>query len=110
MPPPPARPLICLFVLDDETPGEWEPGGGLALVAASFARQRWTNRWQGPSGACAGARRRSVIKALVQETGADTVMWNRCYEPFAVERDKALKSELTAQGVTVESFNGVAAV
>ena len=42
----------------------------------------------------------------MKETGADTVMWNRCYEPFAIERDATLKSALAKQGIAVQSFNG----
>jgi deoxyribodipyrimidine photo-lyase len=96
--------LVCVFVLDNDTPGEWAPGAAsrwwlhhsLASLNKSLKGHLTLRR----------GKAASVIKALVQETGADTVMWNRCYEPFAVDGDKALKSELTAQGMTVESFNG----
>ncbi|MFZ3032462.1 MAG: deoxyribodipyrimidine photo-lyase [Parvibaculum sp.] len=46
-----------------------------------------------------------VLKSLVKETGADTICWNRCYEPHAIARDKQLKAELIDAGVTVQSFN-----
>ena len=46
-----------------------------------------------------------VLKALVAETGTDTVVWNRVYEPRAVMRDTALKADMRAAGVAVESFN-----
>ena len=32
-------------------------------------------------------------------------MWNRCYEPFAIERDTTLKSALAKQGIAVQGFN-----
>ena len=47
-----------------------------------------------------------VLKSLIKETGADTICWNRCYEPYAIARDKQLKAELTDAGVNVQSFNG----
>ena len=47
-----------------------------------------------------------VLKSLIEETGADTICWNRCYEPYAIARDKLLKADLTDAGVTVQSFNG----
>ena len=50
-----------------------------------------------------------IVKALVKETGADAVVWNRCYEPFAVERDTALKDELTRHGVAVAKLQWRAA-
>ena len=91
-------------MLDDETPRDWTWGGAsrwwlhhsLAALDTSLKGHLVLRRGNAAL----------IIKALVKQTGADTVMWNRCYEPFAVERDKLLKSDLTRQGVTVESFNG----
>ncbi len=48
----------------------------------------------------------TVLAALVSETGATRVVWNRCYEPEAIARDTAIKTALTASGIEVESFNG----
>lgn len=97
-------PLIPVFILDDDTPGDWAWGGASrwwlhhSLVSLDKSLKGHLVLRRGKAA--------SVIKALVQETGADTVMWSRAYEPFAVKRDTALKSDLAKQGVTVESFNG----
>jgi len=42
----------------------------------------------------------------VRETGAAEIYWNRCYEPYAIARDAALKTKFTTGGVLVHSFNG----
>ncbi|HWU56050.1 MAG TPA: deoxyribodipyrimidine photo-lyase [Rhizomicrobium sp.] len=97
------RPLLCLFVLDDETPGAWKLGGAsrwwlhhsLAALDKSLDGKLVLRR----------GRAECIVKTLVQETGAGMVVWNRCYEPFAVERDKKLKNDLRQKGVAVESFN-----
>lgn len=47
-----------------------------------------------------------ALQKIIEETGAGAVVWNRCYEPFSIARDKALKKSLTGRGVEVESFNG----
>ncbi|MES0870088.1 cryptochrome/photolyase family protein [Pseudovibrio sp. SCP19] len=47
-----------------------------------------------------------IINSLIQETGATGVFWNRCYEPWRVEHDAQLKSDLEENGVTAKSFNG----
>ena len=99
------KPVICLYLLDDETPGDWRMGGAsrwwlhhslTALDKDLHAR-----------GGCLVLRRGQagkIVPALLRETGADAIVWNRCYEPFAVRRDTALKSAL---GETVaESCNG----
>lgn len=43
-----------------------------------------------------------VLRELLQETGADSIYWNRCYEPYTIERDKEIKAQLG----NIESFNG----
>src|ERR1700744_1457373 len=97
-------PIVPVFVLDDGTPGDWSPGGASrwwlhhALAALDKSLKGHLVLRRGDAA--------KIIKALVKETGADTVMWNRCYEPFAVERDKTLKSDLARQDVAVESCNG----
>ncbi len=48
----------------------------------------------------------SVIAKLVSETGADTLVWNRRYEPDGRDRDSAIKSHFKEQDLRVESFNG----
>jgi deoxyribodipyrimidine photo-lyase len=46
-----------------------------------------------------------VLDELIKEVGADTLMWSRCYEPYAIARDTALKKKYTAAGLKVESHN-----
>ncbi|MFY8107220.1 MAG: cryptochrome/photolyase family protein [Elstera sp.] len=49
----------------------------------------------------------ALLPALIAETGARHLYWNRQYESAAIARDTALKTALTAQGVSVESSNGL---
>jgi deoxyribodipyrimidine photo-lyase len=99
-------PVIPVYVLDDETPGAWAMGGAsrwwlrrsLMALAADLAKlgSRLTLR-RGPA--------RAALDALIAETGAAGVHWNRCYEPFAIARDKAIKADLEARGLAAKSFN-----
>lgn len=45
-----------------------------------------------------------VLDALIIETGADTVFWNRRYDKVARDRDAEIKSVLKERGLTVKSF------
>ena len=47
-----------------------------------------------------------ILSELVEQTGAQAIAWNRCYEPHAVKRDTKLKQQLRELGVEVQSFSG----
>lgn len=46
-----------------------------------------------------------VLLALIRQTGASAVFWNRCYEPWRIQRDTEIKQALQAIGITAESSN-----
>ena len=48
----------------------------------------------------------SVVDDLIEKTGADTVFWNRRYEPAWVAADTTMKSALRARDIRAESFDG----
>ncbi|WP_045104839.1 cryptochrome/photolyase family protein [Legionella hackeliae] len=47
-----------------------------------------------------------ILMGLIQESRADAVYWNRCYEPNAIRRDTNIKTALLEQGIAVHSTNG----
>ena len=98
------RPLILLYILDDETPERWRIGGasrwwlhkGLEALGRDIAKK----------GGVLALRRgvpAEILPELIAASGAGAVYWNRCYEPYAIARDKALKESLA---IEVKSFNG----
>ncbi len=85
--------------------GDWSPGAASqwwlhhSLEALSVALAQRGSRLiirRGPAGAALGD--------LVDETGAEGVLWNRLYEPHATARDSEIKGWLKDQGLTVRSF------
>lgn len=46
----------------------------------------------------------AVIPDLLDQTGADAVVWNRGYEPLAIEKAKSLKALLAARAASAKSF------
>ncbi len=96
---------VFIWAPDEEKP--WEPG----------AASRWWlhHSLERLSASCekAGAplviRRGpslATLRALVKETGAGGVVWNRRYEPAVIARDTGIKKALVADGLAAESFNG----
>ncbi|HEX2592331.1 MAG TPA: deoxyribodipyrimidine photo-lyase, partial [Rhizomicrobium sp.] len=100
------KPVVPLFVLDDENAGDWKAGGAsrwwlhhsLAALAADLkALGVKLILRRGPAD--------KVVQQIVDETKADAVMWNRCYEPWSIKRDTKLKADLTESGIDVKTCN-----
>lgn len=100
------RPVVPLYVLDDDTPGEWRMGGASRwwLHGALESLAETLDQLGAPLVLRRGKAEKAV-HAVADETGAAAVYWNRCYEPFAIDRDKTLKADLSGDGLDVRSFN-----
>lgn len=46
-----------------------------------------------------------ILMALVERLGVSAVYWNRCYEPWQIQRDEKIKLALKEKGVEVRSYN-----
>ncbi len=96
-------PIIPLFILDDAAAGDWPWGGASrwwlhhSLTALDKALKGHLVLKKGDEA--------KIILALVKQTDADAIVWNRCYEPSMVERDHKLADALAEQGVPVTTFN-----
>ena len=101
------RPLVAVYVLDDENAGDWAMGGASRWwLHHSLEALAEDLKAAGGQLTLRRGDAREVIPALVRETGAEAIYWNRAYEPWAISRDKAIKSTLRDQGVQARSFNG----
>jgi deoxyribodipyrimidine photo-lyase len=85
----------------DWTPGEashwWLHHSLKALQADLRSRGSDLVIHQGPS--------LQTLEALIRETGARQVFWNRLYEPALIQRDQGIKQALRETGVHAQSFN-----
>ncbi len=98
--------VIPVYILDDETPGRWRPGAASRWwLHHSLKSLTASMEAKGAKLVLRRGKVAAVIAALVEETGAVAVYWNRCYEPYAVQRDQNLKQQLKDDGVAAESFN-----
>lgn len=97
-------PVIPVFVHDDtfQTLGaapKWRLGLGLEHFTQTLADKG--NRLILRQG-----KALDVLRALIDETGAEAVYWSRLYDPDSVARDTAVKAALKQQGVEARSFGG----
>lgn len=95
--------VIPVYILDDENAKGWAMGG---------ASRWWLHQSLSALNTDLGGRlvfrvgkADEILPRLVQETGAQAVFWNRCYEPWRIARDKTIKAALKDEGLSVETFN-----
>lgn len=96
--------VIPVYVHDQENAGEWATGEAAAwwiFKSLHSLNQDLKNKITFRAG-----KADEVIPSLIKETGAQAVFWNRCYEPWQIARDKAIKETLQNDGIEVQSFNG----
>ncbi len=46
-----------------------------------------------------------ILKKLIKKYKAIAVYWNRCYQPWVIQRDQKIKKELIDVGIDAQSFN-----
>lgn len=100
------RPVIPVFVLDDEQPGIRPLGGASRWwLHGSLDALRAALRALGSRLILRRGAADAVLAQLVRETGATDVVWNRLHDPDAVRRDKRVEARCDESGVAVQSFN-----
>ncbi len=96
---------VFVYAPEEETP--WSPGGASlwwlhqSLTSLAVSLAKLGSRLVIRRGSTLG-----TLTALVKETGATAVFWNRRYEPAITARDTQVKAALRAAGLEAESFNG----
>ncbi len=99
------RPVLVVYIHESEH--SWAPGGASqwwlhhSLTAFSKSLKTIGNRLRVFSGEA-----QPILQAIVDETGADSLLWNRRYEPDAIDCDSAIKKRFTELGLNVTSFPG----
>ncbi|MGN8200553.1 cryptochrome/photolyase family protein [Salinisphaera sp. RV14] len=98
--------IVPVFIHAPDELGDWAPGGAqrvwqhLSLAALDTDLQALGSRLvirQGPTIA--------ALDALIEESGACAVYWNRLYDPSTIARDKQVKRHLEEANIQAASFN-----
>jgi len=98
-------PVICLYIR--ETPGAGQRAIGAAAgwwLAQSLRALAASLEALGQRLVLRSGKAADVLDAVIAATGATAVVWNRRYDAGGIATDKVIKSDLTARGITVESF------
>ncbi len=98
------QPVICLYILDEKTPGirplggaaKWWLAGSLRVLSDAIEKR-------GATLVLRHGAAKSVIADVVRETGAGAIYWNRRYDGGA-KADAAMEQSLVKQGIAVRTF------
>ena len=96
--------ILPVYILDDVNAGAWKMGG---------ASRVWLHQSLQELNKSLGGKLRvfcgdagSILLELIEQTDAKIVHWNRCYEPWRIQRDQRIKSKFLDRGVKASSHNG----
>ncbi len=96
--------VLPVYILDDENAAEFALGAAsrawlqrsLAALNDSLAQNLAVYR----------GNPITILQNLCHRLQIRDIFWNRCYEPWRINRDTQLKQQLAQLGITVHSYNG----
>lgn len=96
--------ILPLYILDDKNSGEWKMGRASrwwlhnSLIKLNTSLDGNLCLQKGDA--------LEYLQEFIKRNNVHSIYWNRCYEPWRVQRDTIIKSTLTSLGITVKTFNG----
>lgn len=96
--------ILPIYILDDYNAGKY------AMGAASkwwlhHSLKSLDNSLKGKLSLYRG-NPLDILKDIIVRHHVKAVYWNRCYEPWRMDRDAKVKEYLNSLGIAVESYNG----
>ncbi|RUM25142.1 deoxyribodipyrimidine photo-lyase [Rhizobium vallis] len=101
------RPIIPLYINEPEAAGTGPLGAAQAwwLHHSLEALDRSLHERQGRL-VLASGEPLEVLRAIIGNSGAEAVFWNRRYDPAGISIDIRIKHELEKQAIEAQSFGG----
>jgi deoxyribodipyrimidine photo-lyase len=101
------QPVFPVYILDDETPGQWRAGGASRWWLAQSLRSLDADlRVRGSRLILRRGAADDVLMTLLAETGGRGVCFTRGYEPFQRTLEDRLKARLSEKGAECRRFGG----
>lgn len=95
--------ILPIYILDNENAGEYEMGGASkwwlhhSLSSLSKSLNGNLSLYKGNP--------QNIIDGIMTRFEVEAVYWNRCYEPWRINRDTQIKEHLKKMGVDVYTSN-----
>ena len=96
--------VLPIYIFDDENVGDFAMGSvsrwwlhhSLKALRASLSDKLSVYR----------GNPQTILDTILRRFDIEAVYWNRCYEPWRIDRDTPIKKRLKARGIAVYTFNG----
>lgn len=95
--------VLPIYILDDRNPGNKKMGQA-SRWWLHHSLELLSKHLEGHLAFFEGEPKK-VLDDLIQSEGINGVYWNRCYEPWRIQRDKDIKQSLKKRGIIVNSYN-----
>ncbi len=100
------RAVIALYILDDTGPADSRMGGAARWwLHHSLAELDEALRAKGSRLILRRGAPADILPAVIAATAAQRVVWGRRYDAHGIATDTALKADLKARGIVVDTFN-----
>lgn len=100
------KPVVPVYICDEEGSSGWPLGGASRWwLHHSLNSLDQSLRKLGSRMILVKGRANECLRDLISQTGADSVYWNRCYEPGSMALTNRLKDDLGSNGIELKSFN-----
>lgn len=96
--------VLPIYILDDDNAGKYKIGSA-SRIWLHHSLEKLNESLEYKLRIFTGDAK-EVIAQLLQKHDISAVYWNRCYEPWRIKRDQAIKEMLKRLGVEAHSFNG----
>ena len=96
--------VLPVYILDDDSAGEHAIGGA-SRWWLHYSLESLNNSLGGKLSVYRG-NPIDILSDLVGRFKINCIYWNRCYEPWRMDRDTAIKAYLKNKGIDVVSCNG----
>ena len=95
--------LIPIYILDEVNSGEFKMGA----ASKWWLHQSLTKLNESLDGKLLvyQGNPHEILNKLIEEQEVSYVTWNRCYEPWRIDRDKEIKRNFEDKNINVESFS-----
>jgi deoxyribodipyrimidine photo-lyase len=97
--------ILPIYILDDVNAAEYKMGAA-SRVWLHHALEELNKQLDGQLQLFVG-HAEDVFKQLCKQYSIDSVHWNRCYEPWRIDRDKRIKQQIIEQGVAAHSYGSL---